>query len=347
MGAVKKLGVAALGAALVVSGAANAQTVHRHARHPAAAGHQIVVHARESYLTAGPGADPGQYNGYALDSISATQYMPEIDHTTVGLRGPESTAEQFHRAGLLRPVGARGCGPRSGNGGFPAMTRRFFTLDVFTETPLAGNPLAVVLDAEGLDDRRMQAIAAEFNLSETVFVLEPKNPANTASLRIFTPARELPFAGHPTIGTAALLAHVRAPDTAGGAGREARARGNGRRHRLPRAPPHGPDARRRIRPAEAAGAARSRAADQSRDRRRRRPCCRSDIGFDRHEPSLYSAGAPFLFVPVRSLEAIGRARPGVNAVGGQGRSGRLSSTRARSRRPARPITRGCSAAAGA
>ena len=55
------------------------------------------------------------------------------------------------------------------------MTRRFQTLDVFTETALAGNPLAVVLDAEGLDDARMQAIAAEFNLSETVFVFEPRN----------------------------------------------------------------------------------------------------------------------------------------------------------------------------
>ena len=54
------------------------------------------------------------------------------------------------------------------------MTRRFQTLDVFTETALAGNPLAVVLDAEGLDDARMQAIAAEFNLSETVFVFEPR-----------------------------------------------------------------------------------------------------------------------------------------------------------------------------
>lgn len=106
MGAVKILGIAALGAALVVSGAANAQTVHRYARHPAATGHVIVVHPRESYLTAGPGADPGQYNGYALDSISATQYMPEIDHTTVGLRGQTLPAEQFHRAGLLQPLNA-------------------------------------------------------------------------------------------------------------------------------------------------------------------------------------------------------------------------------------------------
>ena len=92
------------------------------------------------------------------------------------------------------------------------MTRRFFTLDVFAETALAGNPLAVVLDAADLDGDRMQAIAREFNLSETVFVLEPADPANTARVRIFTPARELPFAGHPTVGAAALIAHIRAPD---------------------------------------------------------------------------------------------------------------------------------------
>ena len=92
------------------------------------------------------------------------------------------------------------------------MARRFQTLDVFTETALAGNPLAVVLDAEGLDDARMQAIAAEFNLSETVFVFEPRNAINSARVRIFTPKRELPFAGHPTVGAAALIAHRRASD---------------------------------------------------------------------------------------------------------------------------------------
>ena len=92
------------------------------------------------------------------------------------------------------------------------MARRFQTLDVFTETALAGNPLAVVFDADGLDDARMQALAAEFNLSETVFVFEPRNAINTARVRIFTPKRELPFAGHPTVGTAALIAHQRARD---------------------------------------------------------------------------------------------------------------------------------------
>src|SRR6195952_5987727 len=86
------------------------------------------------------------------------------------------------------------------------MARRFVTLDVFPEQRLPGNPLAVVLDSEGLDTAAMQAIAREFNLSETVFVLPPTEARHRARLRIFTPARELPFAGHPTVGTAVLLA---------------------------------------------------------------------------------------------------------------------------------------------
>ena len=72
------------------------------------------------------------------------------------------------------------------------MTRRFFTLDVFTETALAGNPLAVVLDSEGLGDARMQAIAAEFNLSETVFVFEPRNAINSASVGSSRPRASCP-----------------------------------------------------------------------------------------------------------------------------------------------------------
>ncbi|MDX5594073.1 PhzF family phenazine biosynthesis protein [Pseudovibrio sp. SPO723] len=89
------------------------------------------------------------------------------------------------------------------------MKRRYALLDVFTNTPLQGNQLAVVLDSEDLGDQQMQAIAKEFNLSETVFVLPPANPAHSAKLRIFTPFGELPFAGHPTVGTAVLLATER------------------------------------------------------------------------------------------------------------------------------------------
>ena len=88
------------------------------------------------------------------------------------------------------------------------MSHEFYTLDVFTTEVFAGNPLAVVMNAEDLDGAAMQRIAREFNLSETVFVLPPEADANTAKLRIFTPDRELSFAGHPTIGSAILLAEL-------------------------------------------------------------------------------------------------------------------------------------------
>ncbi len=84
----------------------------------------------------------------------------------------------------------------------------FYTLDVFTETVFSGNPLAVVFGAESLATDRLQAIAAEFNLSETAFVLAPMRATSTRRVRIFTPRAELAFAGHPTIGTAWLLASL-------------------------------------------------------------------------------------------------------------------------------------------
>lgn len=89
------------------------------------------------------------------------------------------------------------------------MQRRYATADVFTDRPLGGNPVAVVLDAEGLTTAQMQALAVEFNYVETTFVLPPADPAHTAHVRIFTPDREVPFAGHPNIGTAFLLARER------------------------------------------------------------------------------------------------------------------------------------------
>ena len=88
------------------------------------------------------------------------------------------------------------------------MRYRFVTADVFTDQPFGGNPLAVLPDARGLDDALMQKIAREFNLSETVFVLPPEAPAHTRRLRIFTPTTEVPFAGHPTVGTALVLARL-------------------------------------------------------------------------------------------------------------------------------------------
>jgi trans-2,3-dihydro-3-hydroxyanthranilate isomerase len=87
-----------------------------------------------------------------------------------------------------------------------AMKLDFATVDVFTDRQFGGNPLAVVPDARGVTSAQMQAIAAEFNLSETTFVLPPQDAANTAQVRIFTPRAELPFAGHPNIGTAFVLA---------------------------------------------------------------------------------------------------------------------------------------------
>lgn len=82
----------------------------------------------------------------------------------------------------------------------------YVTVNVFTGTRFAGNPLAVFPDARGLSDAQMQALAREFNLSETTFVLPPDNPQHHARVRIFTPMMELPFAGHPNVGTGFVLA---------------------------------------------------------------------------------------------------------------------------------------------
>ncbi|MCW2306979.1 PhzF family phenazine biosynthesis protein [Rhodobium gokarnense] len=184
------------------------------------------------------------------------------------------------------------------------MPRAYAVLDVFTDTPLAGNPLAVVLDAEGLEDDRMQAIAREFNLSETVFVLPPENPAASAKVRIFTPAQELPFAGHPTVGTAVLLA----TDRFGGNGdveamvvleetvgpvrcgvRVRRGKPGYAEFDVPKL-------------AKPCGEAREKeliAAALSLEPR--------EIGFENHKPSMFDAGVPYTFVPVSGLDAIARA----------------------------------------
>ena len=181
-------------------------------------------------------------------------------------------------------------------------SRRFVTLDVFTNTRFAGNPLAVVLDAEGLESEGMQTIAREFNLSETVFVLPPEDQANLARLRIFMPYRELPFAGHPTVGAAVLLAvlngasigqdlnfmveekvgivpctvQLKAPDL----GRA--------RFELPRLPQRVDGTPSAVAIAAALGLE------------------EAEIGLLAHEPSIFSAGNPFAFVPVRDLAAIQR-----------------------------------------
>lgn len=182
------------------------------------------------------------------------------------------------------------------------MKRRFVTLDVFTDRRFAGNPLAVVLQADGLDQAAMQAIAREFNLSETVFVLPPGDSSHRARYRIFTPKEEVAFAGHPTLGTAALLALL----DGGAAARElvleanigpvpchveAGGEGGHATFVLPAlpaeagAPP----------PTEALAAALGLAAD--------------DIGFGAFAPSCFSAGIGFTFTPLKNIDAVRRAQP--------------------------------------
>jgi trans-2,3-dihydro-3-hydroxyanthranilate isomerase len=185
--------------------------------------------------------------------------------------------------------------------------RKYYVLDVFTDQPLAGNPLAVVLDCDGLDDAAMQAIAREFNLSETVFVLEPRDPVNTARIRIFTPQAELPFAGHPTIGAAVLIGELRAADLI--------------RHRdigivieekigriscTVRHPPGKPRQASFILPNLPARTGLPKNAEELAAALSLEP---GDIGFGRHVASVYSAGVAFTFVPVTGQAALARAKP--------------------------------------
>jgi len=93
-------------------------------------------------------------------------------------------------------------GAKSGDSLEPVLTRSFSQVDVFTDTPYRGNPLAVVLDAEGLSANQMQHFANWTNLSETTFLLPPSDPAADYRVRIFTGSEEFPFAGHPTLGSA-------------------------------------------------------------------------------------------------------------------------------------------------
>jgi trans-2,3-dihydro-3-hydroxyanthranilate isomerase len=190
------------------------------------------------------------------------------------------------------------------------MRRKFYTLDVFTDTALAGNGLAVVLDCDGLDDQRMQAIAREFNLAETVFVFEPRDAVNTARLRIFTPGRELSFAGHPTVGAAVLLAQLRAPELL-------------TRQDLRVVVEEGVGdivcvAWRRPNQAPAAYFTLPKLPEETGEAPPLETLARGlglepgDIGFGPHHPTAYSAGTPFIFVPIASRAALAKARP--NAV---------------------------------
>ncbi|MDX2204566.1 MAG: PhzF family phenazine biosynthesis protein [Hyphomicrobiaceae bacterium] len=190
------------------------------------------------------------------------------------------------------------------------MRLTYHVLDVFTDTRFAGNPLAVVLDADALSADRMQAIAREFNLPETVFVMKAQARAHTARLRIFTPAAELPFAGHPTVGAAVLLAELRNPAPSNDNGGEQDSllvleEGIG----LVRVGV-------RVRPGQAAFAefaAPKLPSDSGSTLSNERLAAMlglipTEIGFENHKPSRFMAGNTFMFVPVASLDAIARAR---------------------------------------
>jgi trans-2,3-dihydro-3-hydroxyanthranilate isomerase len=183
------------------------------------------------------------------------------------------------------------------------MRRRFFTLDVFTAQRFAGNPLGAVVEPDGLDTGSMQAITREFGHPETIFVFPPADPAHRARIRIFTPGREIPFAGHPTVGAAVLLAYLGGTADRGdmvieeGIGpvrctAELEGPGLGRARfvlpQLPGAAAPAPDA---ASMAAALGIA------------------PAEIGFGSFRPGRWSAGNPFTFVPLSGLDAIARCRP--------------------------------------
>ena len=188
---------------------------------------------------------------------------------------------------------------------------RYATYDVFTDTRFAGNPLAVVFSADALSDAQMQTIAREFNLSETIFVRAPQNAQHAASVRIFTPTKELPFAGHPTIGCAIALAEQRhgrnqpsdqilvleekiGPVRCGVSLDPEQA--TFAEFSVPKlSEPAGPD------PSVEAAA---KALGLSED----------DIGFGRYRPALFSAGVPFAMIPLASTDALVRAKPSAQSL---------------------------------
>jgi trans-2,3-dihydro-3-hydroxyanthranilate isomerase len=181
------------------------------------------------------------------------------------------------------------------------MQRRYITVDVFTDRAFCGNPLAVVLDAGSLSTAQMQAIAVEFNYSETTFVLPPRDAAHDAQVRIFTVTREIPFAGHPNVGTAFVLAKQAATPLARlkfeeGAGLvpvEILTEGG----RVVGAELTAPQPLSRLTQFSAEQAAATVALSAA------------DIRTDRHPPQIVSVGMPFLVVEVSSRDALQRARP--------------------------------------
>jgi len=180
----------------------------------------------------------------------------------------------------------------------------YVTVDVFTDRAFAGNPLAVVTDATGLTPAQMQAVAAEVNYSESTFVLPPEDPAHTARVRIFTRQSEIPFAGHPNVGTAFTLARLAERD--------------GRRLEPTLLFEEGaglvPVDLLRDADGRVVGATLTAPQPLTLDQRIPAAVAAACVGLEaaavlttRHEPVVASVGLPFLIVEV-SPEAIGRAR---------------------------------------
>ncbi len=181
------------------------------------------------------------------------------------------------------------------------MQRRYVTVDVFTDRAFGGNPLAVILDAAGLSTAQMQAIASEFNYSETTFVLPPQNSAHDAQVRIFTVREEIPFAGHPNVGTAFVLATQAAKPPARLVFEEKAGlvpveilQEDGRPVGAELTAPQ-PLKRLSQFSAEQAAACAS--------------LLPADVKTDRHPPQIVSVGLPFLVAELASREALRRARP--------------------------------------
>lgn len=191
------------------------------------------------------------------------------------------------------------------------MQLKFDTLDVFTNKRFGGNPLAVVHDADHLSTEQMQTIAREFNLSETIFVMKPGDPANTAKVRIFFPGGEMPFAGHPTLGCAILLAQmkhkagcsfeteIRLEEVAGLVPVKITRIGDAP-HGLFKAP---------VIPAKVADGFDESAVAAALG------LAQSEIGFDGHASVLVKGGPCFFLVPVPAREILAKARPSEPAWG--------------------------------
>lgn len=190
-----------------------------------------------------------------------------------------------------------------------ARLRRYVTVDVFTDRIFGGNPLAVVLDAAGLSAQTMQAIALEFNYSETSFVLPADDPGHTAKVRIFTPRVEVPFAGHPNVGTAFALARDDRFAAATAAGRFVFEEAAGLVP-INLLREHGSIVGAELRAPEAL----SRRATVSRESA---AACLSlepgDVVMQTHPPQVVSVGLPFLTVEVRDRDALRRSRPNAAA----------------------------------